>query len=174
MDSVPDSQETRRTISSSLHSDSLWIALFLLLALTFLIPTFLGYVFCRSDLKLLFYPWHEFVRNAVSNGEMPLWDPTIMCGVPFLASNLPAGFFYPLRFALYPFQYHIALSVYIFMHLFLAGVAMFYFLKSYRLRASSCFFGGVSFMCAPYLVGRIPYLAEFTILCLAPIALLLS
>jgi len=174
MDSISDSQEIPKALSFRLRSDCIWMALFLLLALAFLIPTFFGYVFCRSDLKLLFYPWHEFVRNALSNGEMPLWDPTIMCGVPFLASNLPAGFFYPLRFILYPFEYHRALNLYMFLHLSIAGISMFYFLKSYRLRASSCFFGGVSFMCAPYLVGRIPYLAEFTLLCLAPLALLLT
>lgn len=171
---APDSQDSPNTISSSLRSDSKWLALLFLLASAFLIPTFLGYVYCRSDLKLLFYPWHEFVRNALLKGELPLWDPTIMCGVPFLASNPPAALFYPLRFILYPLEYHIAVSAYIVIHLFVAGVSLFYFLKSYRLRASSCFFGGVSFMYAPYLIGRIPYLAEFTLLCLAPLALWLT
>jgi hypothetical protein len=150
------------------------MALFFLFALAFITPTFFGYVFCRSDLKLLFFPWHEFIRSAFLRGELPLWDPTIMCGVPFLASNLPAGLFYPLRLALFPLPYHLALSAYICLHLFVAGTSMFFFLKSCRLRASSCFFGGIAFMYAPYLIGRIPYLAEFTLLCLAPLGLLIT
>jgi len=174
MSSVLNSQDTSKAAASSFRSDVRWLALLIPLEIALLSLAFFGYVFCRSDLKLLFYPWHEFMRHALSSGELPLWDPTILCGVPFLASNPPAAFFYPLRFILYPFEYHTALNLHLFIHLFIAGASMFYFLKSYRLRTSACFFGGIAFMYSPYLVGRIPYLAEFTMLSLAPLALLFT
>ena len=40
-----------------------------------------------SDLILQNYPWKRFIRQAIDAREIPLWNPYIFSGVPFLASG---------------------------------------------------------------------------------------
>jgi hypothetical protein len=41
-----------------------------------------------------YWPLHEAVRRALTEGRLPAWDPTVQGGIPLLA-NLHAGVFYP-------------------------------------------------------------------------------
>jgi len=68
------------------------VAVFWRLALTDLI---IG----RGDLFFYFYPYRDFASAAAQAGRVPLWNPYLFMGVPFLA-NSQAGFFYPLNLAL--------------------------------------------------------------------------
>ncbi|MBK6942396.1 MAG: hypothetical protein IPH13_19655 [Planctomycetes bacterium] len=47
-----------------------------------------------SDQALVFYPWLKFMREAVADGELPLWSPHPAGGLPFIA-NLSSAFFFP-------------------------------------------------------------------------------
>ncbi len=49
-----------------------------------------------SDLVLENLVWKEFIRSSVSQGEIPLWNPYLFSGVPFLAAGQHS--------ALYPFS----------------------------------------------------------------------
>src|SRR3954463_15120041 len=40
-----------------------------------------------SDLVLENLPWKHFIRESLSNGEIPLWNPYLFSGVPFLAAG---------------------------------------------------------------------------------------
>jgi hypothetical protein len=68
------------------------VILFWRLALTELI-------IARGDLFFYFYPYRDFASEAVQAGRVPLWNPYLFMGVPFLA-NSQAGFFYPLNLVL--------------------------------------------------------------------------
>ncbi len=49
-----------------------------------------------SDLILVIEPWRVFAVSEVRAGRMPLWNPYIYCGSPFLATN-QAAVFSPFR-----------------------------------------------------------------------------
>src|SRR5687767_3554434 len=65
-----------------------------------------GYPF-DSDALAAFGPWREFTRQNLQNGTLPLWNPHVFCGMPFLANGqsavlYPPGviyFFLPLPWA---------------------------------------------------------------------------
>ena len=53
-----------------------------------------------SDLLELNVPRRILAAQAVLNGELPLWEPRIGCGVPLLAEGHP-GTFYPTTVPFY-------------------------------------------------------------------------
>ncbi len=40
-----------------------------------------------SDLILENYPWKRFTRASLDQGEIPLWNPYLFAGAPFLANG---------------------------------------------------------------------------------------
>lgn len=61
-----------------------------------------------GDAIAAFGPWHVFTREAIWRGILPLWNPHVFCGMPFMANGqsavlYPPNLIYgllPLRFAL--------------------------------------------------------------------------
>src|SRR5262245_39351736 len=47
-----------------------------------------------GDLITSFYPFRAFAAQAIGNGTLPLWNPQILLGAPFLA-NAQSALFYP-------------------------------------------------------------------------------
>lgn len=50
-----------------------------------------------SDVILQFYPWQKFAAQTIAQGQLPLWNPYMMAGAPFLAND-QSSIFDPLRF----------------------------------------------------------------------------
>jgi hypothetical protein len=75
---------------------------------------------------------------------VPLWNPYQFCGTPF-AANAQSALFYPLNliFWLLPLPFGFGFSAAL--HIFLAGVFMFAFLRARALSRSAATFGAVSF-----------------------------
>src|SRR5436190_24009009 len=48
-----------------------------------------------ADSTLLYLSWNVFERNAIRDGEWPLWDPHTFSGAPF-AANSQNQLYYPL------------------------------------------------------------------------------
>jgi hypothetical protein len=76
----------------------------------------------RGDIFFYFYPYRDFASAAVRAGRVPLWNPYLFMGAPFLA-NSQAGFFYPLNLALawLPVERMVNASILIHAALALAG-----------------------------------------------------
>jgi hypothetical protein len=75
----------------------------------------------RGDTFLYFYPYWQMAAEALRDGRVPLWNPYLFMGAPFLA-NSQAGFFYPFNWPVWlllPAPY--AVSASILLHLFIAG-----------------------------------------------------
>src|SRR5262249_27024871 len=53
-----------------------------------------------GDLITTFYPFRSFVSQAVAAGTLPLWNPYLLGGTPFLA-NSQSSLFYPLNIPYY-------------------------------------------------------------------------
>ena len=49
-----------------------------------------------------FFPWFTELRRAVLTGHFPLWDPSMLSGVP-VAANPITAFFFPLSWLVIPF-----------------------------------------------------------------------
>lgn len=98
----------------------LWLPL--LLALYFNKMAFSNLILARGDTFLYFYPYWSAAAKALRNGRIPLWNPNLFMGAPFLA-NSQVGFFYPLNWPLWlllPTPY--AVSASILLHLLIAGI----------------------------------------------------
>lgn len=79
-------------------------------------------ILARGDTFLYFYPYWQAAADALKSGHIPLWNPNLFMGAPFLA-NSQAGFFYPLNWPvwlLFPTPY--AASASILLHLFIAAM----------------------------------------------------
>ncbi|MCP4415710.1 MAG: hypothetical protein GY805_03745, partial [Chloroflexi bacterium] len=98
----------------------LWLPL--LLGIFFNKLAFSNLILARGDTFLYFYPYWSAAADALQNGRIPLWNPNLFMGAPFLA-NSQVGFFYPLNWPVWlllPTPY--AVSASILLHLFIAGV----------------------------------------------------
>jgi len=105
---------------------------------------------------------------------MPLWEPYIHGGMPFV-DGMHGDIFYPatvLKFFL-PVTY--ALGLKLTLHVFLAGVLMFYFLRSLNLRLWVCFLGGLLYMFSSCLVSLVypGHDGKMYVMSLTPLAFLI-
>jgi hypothetical protein len=105
---------------------------------------------------------------------MPLWEPYIHGGMPFV-DGMHGDIFYPatvLKFFL-PVTY--ALGLKLTLHVFLAGVLMFYFLRGLNLRLWVCFLGGLLYMFSSCLVSLVypGHDGKMYVMSLTPLAFLI-
>ncbi|MHB0876552.1 MAG: YfhO family protein, partial [Anaerolineae bacterium] len=58
-----------------------------------------GRILAGPDAFSYFYPLYDYASRRLLSGELPLWNPYLFMGAPFLA-NSQAGVFYPLHWPL--------------------------------------------------------------------------
>lgn len=75
------------------------VGLALFVALLYYPLLFTNRVLASGDILLYFYPYRDYAAAALREGRIPLWNPYIFNGVPFLA-NPQAAVLYPLHWAL--------------------------------------------------------------------------
>src|SRR5688572_7486578 len=107
-------------------------------------PLALGY-FARNFYTTFVRTFHAF----------PLWDPLLFGGLPFV-EGMHGDIFYPPSLALF-FAGDAATGWgwKMVLHVFLAGVFMYAWLRGLGLRPSSAFFGGLVYMCGADLVSLV-------------------
>ncbi len=92
-----------------------------LLLLFFNKMIFSNLILARGDTFLYFYPYWEMAADAIQAGRVPLWNPYIFMGAPFVA-NSQVGFFYPLNWPVWLlFETPYAVKVSIILHIFIAA-----------------------------------------------------
>jgi hypothetical protein len=119
------------------------------------------------------------MRKAVADhwretGSLPPWDPYILGGLP-VVDAMHGDLFYPLS-AFYLFMpLHKALGWKIVIHVWLAGLTMYFLLRTLGLRRRSAALGGLGYMVAPYLLSLIyaGHDAKMFVTALFPLAVLL-
>lgn len=79
------------------------------------------------DLVFYTYPYREAAARALRSGRIPLWNPDIFDGAPFLA-NIPSAVLYPLNL-IYLVPGPRLLVVSMVLHLALAGIAFLVFAR---------------------------------------------
>jgi len=121
---------------------------------------FLGNNFYVRDLFVYHFPMKHVVREIISRGEFPWWNPYIASGQP-MAANPAYEIFYPPQWLIFlgPFTFGFALHVLV--HVYLAAIGAFLFFRSMPLRRDAAVFGALSFALSGFLLGTATNLPTF-------------
>lgn len=115
------------------------------------------------DIFLYFYPYKTYATDALLAGRLPLWNPHIFMGVPFLA-NSQVGLLYPpnwlFLWASPPKQVAYSIGL----HIFIAGVGAFLFArKSLKLPPRAALVGGIVFAFSGFLGGQVEHINQLQV-----------
>lgn len=107
--------------------------------------------FCFRDISRYFYPCKLYAAE-VFKGHLPLWNPYIFCGAPFLA-NLQSAVFYPLNliccFPGFPWGF----NFFFVFHYILAGIFVYLLCRRWEMSGISALFSCIAFTFGGYLVS---------------------
>ncbi len=105
-----------------------------------------------GDLVSFLFPTYRFAAASLRSGNLPLWNPHLYGGAPFLA-DMQTGLFYPfnlLLFLLAPDFAYRALEWMSVLHIFLAGLFMYLCLRYLEpgrpMRIPAAMLGAVAYM----------------------------
>lgn len=133
-----------------------------------------GRVIAGGDIFTYFYPYWAEATRALRAGRLPLWNPYLFMGVPFLA-NSQVGVFYPLNWPLWlllPARRSIHLSVVL--HLCLAAVnAYIWGRSSLELRHLGAWTVGTVFALGGYLGAQVEHVNQLQGLAWLPLMFML-
>lgn len=104
-----------------------------------------------TDLVIQNYVWKKFVADSVQAGEIPLWNPYLFAGAPFLAAGQHSAY-YPFSILFMVLPLAKAYGWYAVSQLWLAGVLMYVFGRALRMRRASAAIAGLVFQGSAFLV----------------------
>ena len=104
-----------------------------------------------SDLIVQNYPWKLFAIESLRGGEIPLWNPNIFAGQPFLA-NGQHSVLYPFSLLFFVLPIHAAYGWFTVSQLWLAGVCGYVFGRILNQRRSSAAITGLVYQGAGFLL----------------------
>lgn len=131
------------------------IVLFILLAVV-LGPVILstGIIGNYGDIYLYYYPQKYLAKECIVNGTIPLWNPYIFAGTPFLA-NPQTAVFYPISMLFYLFPITQAFNVFYLVHLFLGGLFFMLFILSLKKSKFAALLSGIVFVFSSFIFLRL-------------------
>jgi O-antigen/teichoic acid export membrane protein len=97
-----------------------------------------------SDLILENYPWKQFLRESLRSGQIPLWNPRLFAGVPFLAAGQHSAL-YPLSAIFYIVPLWRAYGIFTWLQLGLAAVGMYVFARVLRQSRTGAAIAAIAF-----------------------------
>ena len=161
---------TRRPLRDLLAIALLWalvVAFFWRIALA-------GRVLAGGDIFTYFYPYWAEATRATRAGRLPLWNPHLFLGAPFLA-NSQVGVFYPLNWPLWLLlPAHRSVHATIVLHLCLAALTAYLWGRiSLRLGRVGAWTAGAVFALGGYLGAQVEHVNQLQGLAWLPLALML-
>lgn len=119
-----------------------------------------------ADIKLQFFHWRWFAVEEIRKGNLPLWNPHILSGMPYLA-GFQSAMLYPPNLVYLAFPIARAINVGIALHVFLGGVFAYLWTAKWKIHPLACFFAASAFMfCGPHFLhihaGHLPNLCAMT------------
>ena len=109
-----------------------------------------------SDLVLENYPWKLLIRQAIADGQPPLWNPYLFTGTPFLAAGQHSALF-PLSLVYYVLPLSRAYGVFTWLVLALAGINMYIFGRVLGLGRGAGLFAAVAFMFSGFFISSVVF-----------------
>lgn len=140
------------------RSTAISLAVIVALALVFFHRVvFMGEILTGGDVLAGAAIFEHYATGQMALGRLPLWNPYIFCGMPFFESMTWSAFVYPsywINFALERIPgVDLPRLFFLFLHYVLAGVGMFFYLRSRKVGHGGALAGGALFMLTPHLVG---------------------
>jgi O-antigen/teichoic acid export membrane protein len=104
-----------------------------------------------SDLILQNYGWKGYLAESLRRHELPLWNPYLQAGTPFLASG-QYGVMYPLGLLFVFLPVERAYGYFAALHVFIAGSGVYWFSRVHGNGRTASLLAGVTFMFAQRLI----------------------
>jgi len=116
-----------------------------------------------TDLYAQFIHWYAFGFGELKNSHLPLWNPHIYSGAPYLGA-FQSALFYPLNWLYLILPLPLAINLGIVLHLFLGGFFFQLWLQRRGLTLTAALLGSVLFIFSgalfPHIyAGHLPHLA---------------
>ncbi|MEA3335687.1 MAG: oligosaccharide flippase family protein [Chloroflexota bacterium] len=109
-----------------------------------------------NDLLLENFVWKSFLRQAIDQGELPLWNPNLFTGLPFLAAGQHSAL-YPLSLIFYLLPLPMAYGVFTWLQLAIAGFGMLLLARSLRLGWAASLFAGFAYAFSSFFVVSVVF-----------------
>jgi hypothetical protein len=119
---------------------------------------------------------YRFAARSLRAGLVPLWNPHLHSGIPFVADN-QSGVFYPpnlLAFALFGEPSYGVMEALVVFHVWLAGACMFALARGLGLRRPAALVGGIAFALSDLFVTHVGNLNLNATAAWLPLLLLLT
>jgi hypothetical protein len=113
---------------------------------------FSGDMLLGQDTLSLGYMAREFFAQALRQGTFPLWNPVILGGTPFLDSLAGGDSLYPTSLLLLLMDPHRALGWKLVLHVFLAGLFTYGWIRALGRSRAAAFLCGLAYLLAPFMV----------------------
>ncbi|MDY7077253.1 MAG: oligosaccharide flippase family protein [Chloroflexota bacterium] len=104
-----------------------------------------------ADLILQNYSWKHFIVEAIHEQELPLWDPYIFAGHPFLANGQHSAL-YPLSLVFYILPLWRAYGVFAWLQLGLAGAFAYLCARVLGIRRLGALVTGITFQFSGFMI----------------------
>ncbi len=105
-----------------------------------------------ADQSVCFIPQHIFVQQRVRQGDFPLWNPHIACGLPNLAS-IQGALLFPIQLITAPIDPFYAAGPAAFLKLFLAGSFMMLYVRTLGACLPAAFLSGLVFSLSGFMIA---------------------
>ena len=119
--------------------DAAALAALLLLAVVILLPVLVsgeemapglgGRVAGYDDARTQWYPWRAYAAKWMKEGVLPLWNPYVLCGTPFVG-NVQSALFYPPNVMFLLMPVHLAARAMVLLHVTLSLIFMYLLAKA--------------------------------------------
>jgi hypothetical protein len=107
----------------------------------------------RSDQYIAGYAFREFAASVLrETGQFPLWNPYLFGGLPYVAA-MHGDIFYPTFLLRLVLPTDVAMTWGFVIHLFLAGLFTFVFLRALGLGFAAAIIGGLAYMLGGNIAG---------------------
>lgn len=116
-----------------------------------------------TDTWMQFYYWRQFAYESIARGELPLWNPYLFSGTPFIA-GIQSAIFYPLNLLFLTFSISFAINLSIALHCFLASLFTYVYARYIEISPGGASLSALCFSYgAPYFLhifaGHLPHLS---------------
>ncbi len=141
--------------------------------LVFYFPlVFLGRALADYDALVYFVPQRAYLARSLLSGQLPLWDPDIFLGAPFLA-NPQTAVLYPPSWLFLIGPPHAVYTLQLVLHTFLAALFTYLFVRqAFAVSVLAGAIGGLSYAFGGFAVGQVGHLNQISAAAWLPAVLL--
>jgi len=145
----------------------------LVATLAFYFPlVFLGRGLADYDALVYFIPQREFLAQSLLAGQLPLWNPGLYLGAPFLA-NPQTAVLYPPSWLFLIGQPHVIYTVQLVLHGFLAALFTYSLTRqAFSVSPLAAAIGGFAYAFGGFAVGQVGHLNQISAAAWLPAVLL--